>query len=64
VSHEQWGFGGGSHLARAGLEALEPAERPSAGDIRAMVEELGALKAVLDHADRGDLTDLYSALRL
>ncbi|MEU4287242.1 hypothetical protein AB0E63_03390 [Kribbella sp. NPDC026596] len=48
----------------AGLEALEPAERLSAADIRAMVQELGAVKAVLDQADRGDLADLYGALKL
>jgi hypothetical protein len=50
--------------ALAGLEASEPGERLSAADIRAMVEELGALKAVLDQADRGELADLYGALRL
>jgi hypothetical protein len=50
--------------ALAGLEALEPAERLSAADIRAMEQELGAVKAVLDQADRGDLADLYGALNL
>lgn len=50
--------------AFAGLEALEPAERLSASDISAMVKELGAMKAVLDRADRGDLADLYGALGL
>lgn len=50
--------------ALAGLEALKPAERLSASDIRAMVKELGAMKAVLDRADRGDLADLYGALGL
>ncbi|MEU4390157.1 recombinase family protein [Kribbella sp. NPDC023855] len=50
--------------ALAGLEALEPAERLGASDIRAMVKELGAMKAVLDRADRGDLADLYGALGL
>jgi hypothetical protein len=29
-----------------------------------MVEELGAMKTVLDQADRGDLADLYGALGL
>jgi hypothetical protein len=48
----------------AGLEALEPADRLSTADIRAMVEELGAMKAVLDQADRDDLADLYGALGL
>jgi hypothetical protein len=43
------------------LEALEPAERLSTAGIRAMVEELGAMKTVLDQADRGDLADLYGA---
>jgi hypothetical protein len=50
--------------ALAGLEALEPAERLSASDIRAMVKELGAMKRVLDLADRGDLADPYGALGL
>lgn len=50
--------------ALAGLEALAPAERLSAADVRAMVEELGAMKAVLDQADRGDLADLDGALGL
>jgi hypothetical protein len=50
--------------ALAGRKALEPAERLSAADIRAMVQELGAVRAVLDQADRGDLADLYAALRL
>ena len=50
--------------ALAGLEALERAERLSAADIRAMVQELGAVKAVLDQADRGDLADLYGAMKL
>lgn len=47
--------------ALAGLEALEPTER---ADIRAMVKELGAMKVVLDQAERGDLADLYGALGL
>jgi hypothetical protein len=50
--------------ALAGLEALEPAERLSGADIRAMVKELGAMKVVLDQAERGDLADLYGALGL
>jgi Recombinase len=50
--------------ALAGLDALEPAERLSTADINAMVEELGAMKTVLDQADRGDLADLYGALGL
>ena len=36
----------------------------SAEDIRDVVKELGAMKAVLDRAVRGDLADLYGALRL
>jgi hypothetical protein len=39
--------------ALAGLEALEQTERLSSADIRAMVKKLGAMKAVLDQADRG-----------
>lgn len=50
--------------ALAGLEALEPAERLSTSDVRAIVKEFGAMKAVLDRADRGDLADLYEALGL
>lgn len=50
--------------ALAGLEALAPTQRLSAADIRAMVKELGAMKAVLGRADRGDLADLYAALGL
>jgi hypothetical protein len=34
----------------------------SRADIRAMVEELGAMKVALDEADRPDLADLYGAL--
>jgi hypothetical protein len=48
--------------ALAGLDALEPAEQMSRADIRAMVEELGAMKVALDEADRPDLADLYGAL--
>jgi len=29
-----------------------------------MVQELGAVRALLDQADRGDLADLYGALKL
>ncbi|TCM33108.1 hypothetical protein EV648_1333 [Kribbella sp. VKM Ac-2568] len=54
----------GRKAALAGLEALEPAERLSTADIRVMVEELGAMKTVLDQADRGDLAELYGALGL
>ncbi|HEY0619982.1 MAG TPA: hypothetical protein VGD15_20425 [Kribbella sp.] len=43
--------------ALAGLEAFEPAERLGASDIRAMATELGAMKRVLDQADRGDLAN-------
>jgi hypothetical protein len=50
--------------ALAGLDALEPAERLSAADIRAMIDELGAMKTVLDQADRADLAELYGALAL
>ena len=50
--------------ALAGLEALELAERLSTADIRVMVEELGAMKTVLDQADRGDLAELYGAFGL
>ncbi|WP_130385405.1 hypothetical protein [Kribbella sp. VKM Ac-2569] len=46
------------------LQPYSRAERLSAEDIRAMVKELGAMKAVLDRAERGDLADLYGALRL
>ena len=38
--------------ALAGLDALQPAERTSGADIRAMVDELGAMKVVLDQAER------------
>ena len=44
------------------LSALK--DRLSSADILAMVKELGAMKAVLDQADRGDLADLYGALGL
>ncbi|MBP2352618.1 hypothetical protein JOF29_003701 [Kribbella aluminosa] len=47
--------------ALAGLDALEPAERLSPADIRAMLDELGAMKTVLDHAD---LAELYGTLAL
>ena len=54
----------GKRAALAGLEALEPAERLSGADIRAMVKELGAMKVVLEQAERGDLADLYRTLGL
>ncbi|TCC48032.1 recombinase family protein [Kribbella capetownensis] len=50
--------------ALAGLEALEPAERLSPADIHAMIDELGAMKTVLDQADRADLAELYGTLAL
>jgi len=43
--------------ALAGLEALQPAQRLSSVDIRAIVDELGAMKDVLDQAERADLSE-------
>ncbi|WP_328993667.1 hypothetical protein OG394_04885 [Kribbella sp. NBC_01245] len=50
--------------AEAGIDSLQPTERLSSTEIRAMVDELGEMKLVLDTADRGDLAELYEALRL
>jgi hypothetical protein len=50
--------------ALAGLDALEPAEQLSHEDMRAMIDELGAMKTVLDQADRADLAELYGTLAL
>ncbi|GAB2615302.1 recombinase family protein [Kribbella endophytica] len=50
--------------ALAGLEALQPEQRLSSADIRAMIDQLGVMREVLDQADRGDLSDLYGALGL
>ena len=44
--------------------AWRPWSQPSGADIRAMVKELGAMKVVLDQAERGDLADPYGALGL
>ena len=50
--------------AVAGLDALEPTERLTAEDVRAMVDQLGGMRMVLDLAERGDLAELYRTLRL
>jgi hypothetical protein len=43
---------------------LEPSEWLTAEEIRAMVDDLGDMRIVLDRAERGDLAELYRALRL
>jgi hypothetical protein len=43
---------------------LLTAERLSPAGIRAMIDELGAMKTLLDQADREDLAELYGALAL
>ncbi|WP_328993662.1 recombinase family protein [Kribbella sp. NBC_01245] len=50
--------------AEAGIDSLQPTALLTSTEIRAMVDELGDMKLVLDTADRGDLADLYDALRL
>lgn len=50
--------------AEAGLEALVPAERLTAQELRATVDDLGDIQRVLAEADRKDLADLYRGLRL
>ncbi|MFC0623249.1 hypothetical protein [Kribbella deserti] len=50
--------------AEADLEALEPAERLTTQEMRAIVDELGNIQRVLAEADREDLAELYRGLRL
>ncbi|WP_328993677.1 hypothetical protein OG394_04935 [Kribbella sp. NBC_01245] len=49
--------------AEAGIDSLQPTARLTSTEIRAMVDELGDMKLVLDTADRGDLAELYHTRR-
>lgn len=50
--------------AQAGLTAIDPVPRLTAGDMCAMVTHLGDMANALDRADRNDLAELYDALGL
>ncbi|MFI6676867.1 hypothetical protein [Kribbella sp. NPDC050470] len=50
--------------AEAGMAAIEPPQRLTAKDVRAMVDQLGDIGRVLDSATQEDLASLYDALRL